>query len=161
MIQFIYEFIHTIDILIHIWNIFCIHRWWNAYPSNAVTFDASVRFKQFRLRPLHLRFDSFSVAKGIQFICSVQLVLRTLTDWAIKCAAHCGGCNLQAIHAEKVPEATAQAYLSVSKSKIFVLRAQSVDLSYDRVHTAVVQLKTPMPLPFHLVVGKRSWLQDG
>jgi hypothetical protein len=60
-----------------------------------------------------------------------------------------------------MPEATAQAYLSVSKSKIFVLRAQSVDLSYDRVHTAVVQLKTPMPLPFLVVVGKRSWLQDG
>ncbi len=60
-----------------------------------------------------------------------------------------------------VSESTAQGYISVCKSKLFVLRAHSVDLGYARVHTAMVQLKAPMPLPFHVIVGKGSWLQDG
>lgn len=145
---------------IHMWMIVCIHVWIKGYLSNAVTFDASVWFKQLRLCRFDLRFDFFSVSKGIRLVCSVQLVLGTLADGAVICAAHSGGCNLQAVHAEQVPEATTQAHPSVSKSKILILRAQSVDLGYDRVHTAVVQLQAPVPLPFNVVVGKRSWLQD-
>ena len=141
-------------------NDVCIHVCIKAYPSDAVTFDASVWFKQLRLCRLYLRFDFFSVSKGIRLVCSVQLVLGTLADGAVVGAAHSGGCNLQAVHAEQVPEATTQAHLSVSKSKILILRAQSVDLGYDRVHTAVVQLQAPVPLPFHTFVGKRSWLQN-
>jgi len=141
-------------------NDVCIHVCIKAYPSDAVTFDASVWFKQLRLCRLYLRFDFFSVSKGIRLVCSVQLVLGTLADGAVVGAAHSGGCNLQAVHAEQVPEATTQAHLSVSKSKILILRAQSVDLGYDRVHTAVVQLQAPVPLPFNVIVGKRSWLQD-
>ena len=95
-------------------------------------FYASVPFKQFQLRPFHLHSDSFSIAKGIQFICLVQLVLWsqvwTLTD----------------------------VCLQIQYSKIFVLRAQSVVIQLEQL----LQLKAPIPLPFHIVVGKCSWLQD-
>jgi hypothetical protein len=77
----------------------CIHRWWKAYPSNAITFDASVRFKQFRLRPFHLCFDSFSIAKGYN--------------------------------------------LSILSNSFF---------GHSQTGHSIV---------LHIVVGKRSWLQDG
>jgi len=98
-------------------NDVCIHVCIKAYPSDAVTFDASVWFKQLRLCRLYLRFDFFPVSKGIRLVCSVQLVLGTLADGAVVGAAHSGGCNLQAVHAEQVPEATTQAHLLSANRK--------------------------------------------
>jgi hypothetical protein len=130
------------------------------HPFFAIVLDGAIRFQQHRLRRLYLRLDSCNVAQWVQKIGPVQLILGTLANRAVVGVAHSGSCNLQAVHAEQVPEATTQAHPSVSKSKILILRAQSVDLGYDRVHTAVVQLQAPVPLPFNVVVGKRSWLQD-
>ena len=63
--------------------------------------------------------------------------------------AHGGDRNLQPVHAEQVPEKPPQPHLPICKSEVLVHRAKLIDLCNhrDNVHTAVVEVQEPIPLP--------------
>ena len=117
------------------------------HPFFAVVLDGAIRFQQHRLRRLYLRLDSCNVAQWVQKIGPVQLILGTLANRAVVGVAHSGSCNLQAVHAEQVPEATTRAYLLVGKAEVLIFRAECIDLSNDRLHAAMVQVQASVPLP--------------
>ena len=121
------------------------------HPFFAVVLDGAIRFQQHRLRRLYLRLDNCNVAQWVQKIGPVQLILGTLANRAVVCVAHGGCCNLQAVHAEQVPEATTLSYLLVSKAEVLIFGAEFIDLSNDWVHAAMVQVQAAVTLPRDVV----------
>ena len=121
------------------------------HPFFAVVLDGTIRFQQHRLRRLYLRLDSCNVAQWVQKIGPVQLILGTLANRAVVGVAHSGSCNLQAVHAEQVPEATTLSYLLVGKAEVLIFSAECIELSNDWVHAAMVQVQAAVALPRDVV----------
>ena len=124
-----------------------------AHPFFAVVLDGSIRFQQCHLRRLYPRLDDCAFPQRVQKIGPVQLILGTLANRAVVCVAHGGCCNLQAVHAEQVPEATTLSYLLVGKAEVLIFGAEFIELSNDRdwVHAAMVQVQAAVPLPLDIV----------
>jgi len=122
-----------------------------AHPFFALVLDGAIRFQQRRLRRLYLQLDSRNIPQRVQNIGPVQLILGTLTNRAVVGVAHGGCCNLQAIHAEQVPEATTLSYLLVGKAEVLIFGAEFIELSNDWVHAAMVQVQAAVPLPLDIV----------
>ena len=94
-----------------------------AHPFFALVLDGAILFQQRRLRHLYLQLDSRNIPQRVQNIGPVQLILGTLTNRAVVGVAHGGCCNLQAVHAEQVPEATTLSYLLVGKAEVLIFGA--------------------------------------
>ena len=122
-----------------------------AHPFFALVLDGAIRFQQRRLRRLYLQLDSRNIPQRVQNIGPVQLILGTLTNMAVVGVAHGGCCNLQAVHAEQMPEATTLSYLLVGKAEVLIFGAEFIELSNDWVHAAMVQVQAAVPLPLDIV----------
>ena len=122
-----------------------------AHPFFALVLDGAIRFQQRRLRRLYLQLDSRNIPQRVQNIGPVQLILGTLTNRAVVGVAHGGCCNLQAVHAEQMPEATTLSYLLVGKAEVLIFGAEFIELSNDWVHAAMVQVQAAVPLPLDIV----------
>ena len=88
----------------------------------------------------------FCVSKGIEHVCSIQLIFGTFAHRTIAGAAHQGGCNLLAIHAAKMIKGLTQANLPVSKANIKGLSDQSIDFLNDRLQARMVKAQAPSSL---------------
>ena len=117
----------------------------------AVALDGSIRFQQRRLRRLYPRLDCCAIPQRVQKIGPVQLILGTLANRAVVGVAHGGRCNLQAVHAEQMPEATTLSYLLVGKAEVLIFGAECIELSNDWVHAAMVQVQATVALPRDVV----------
>ena len=122
-----------------------------AHPFFALVLDGAILFQQRRLRRLYLQLDSRNIPQRVQNIGPVQLILGTLTNRAVVGVAHGGCCNLQAVHAEQMPEATTLSYLLVGKAEVLIFGAEFIELSNDWVHAAMVQVQAAVPLPLDIV----------
>ena len=109
-----------------------------AYPANAAVSDVAIPIQKLCSRCLHLLLYLACSPQRPEKIGPVQLTLGAFAHRAFVSRAQGGGSDLQAIHAQHVPEATTNAHLSISKPEVSILRAEFVDLCDYRIHAAVV-----------------------
>ena len=108
----------------------------------------------------NLCFDCFCVPIRKGFICSVQFIVGTSTNRTLPCVTHGCRCHLRTVQNKQVVECSAQAYEVVSKTEVYILWTQFVQVCNNVIHGAMVEIKPPFSQPILVRLGTGWCLQN-